>query len=59
MTARRDTLTTAEVAQRLGISPHTVTRAIDRGEFPMRAIRIGRTLRFSKAEVDRYLQAAS
>jgi excisionase family DNA binding protein len=51
----RDTLSIAEVAKRLGLSPRATRKAVVRGEVP--AIRIGRRLLVLRAPFEELLQA--
>lgn len=46
-------LTVAEAAARLGISTCTAYRLIRTGDFPVPAVRVGRSLRVPAAVVDR------
>lgn len=46
-------LSTAEAAQRLGITPRTLYRFIDEGQLP--AYRFGRVIRLQQAEVDAFI----
>lgn len=50
---RPDVLTAAEVAAMLRVSSMTVYRLIQAGELP--ALRVGRSYRILRADVDRYL----
>ncbi len=49
-------LSTAEAADRLGITARTLYRLIDTGNLP--AYRIGRVIRLQEAEVDAFIQAS-
>lgn len=49
-------LSTAEAADRLGITSRTLYRLIDAGKLP--AYRIGRVIRLQEAEVDAFVQAS-
>jgi excisionase family DNA binding protein len=51
------TLTTADVARRLSVTPSTVRRWADDGALP--AIKPGRAYRFNAADVDEFLTASS
>jgi excisionase family DNA binding protein len=55
MTAQTDYLTTAEVASELACSDDSVLRAIGRGDLP--ALRYGRLLRVSRADLDAFIAA--
>ena len=46
-------VTVAQVAAELGVSRMTVYRLADRGELP--ALRVGRSVRFTRADVDAFL----
>lgn len=48
-------LTYEDAARRLHISPRTLRRMVDRGEFPAPVRVSARSVRFSLAEVDAYL----
>ena len=50
-----DLLTVAEVAERLRVSTMTVYRLIQRDELP--ALRIGRSYRIDRSDLDAYLAA--
>lgn len=55
-TVRRATLTANELAQALGIRPQQVYRGVQAGIFrPPLVVRVGRLLRFSARELDRFL----
>jgi excisionase family DNA binding protein len=47
-------LTVREVAAELRVSGMTVRRLVERGE--LRAIRVGRSVRIERAELDRFLR---
>lgn len=49
-----DVMTVSEVAEYLRINPQTVYRKAKAGELP--ALRIGRAIRFRKAELDERLK---
>ena len=49
--------TREEAASYLALSVPTIMRLIKKGEIPH--IRIGRTLRFKKADLDKYLEACT
>lgn len=49
-------LSTAEAADRLGITSRTLYRLIDAGKLP--AYRIGRVIRLQESEVDAFIQAS-
>jgi excisionase family DNA binding protein len=46
-------LTVVEVADRLGVSPKHVRRAIDRGELPVH--RFGRAVRIAPEDLERFI----
>lgn len=48
-------LSTAEAAQRLGVTPRTLYRFIDEGQVP--AYRFGRVIRLKADEVDEFIEA--
>lgn len=48
-------LSTAEAAQRLGITSRTLYRFIDEGQLP--AYRFGRVIRLKESEVDQFIEA--
>ena len=48
-------LSTAEAANRLGITPRTLYRFIDEGQLP--AYRFGRVIRLKADEVDRFIDS--
>jgi excisionase family DNA binding protein len=48
-------LSTAEAANRLGITPRTLYRFIDEGQLP--AYRFGRVIRLKAAEVDAFIES--
>ncbi len=48
-------LSTADAAQRLGITPRTLYRFIDEGQVP--AYRFGRVIRLKQHEVDTFIDA--
>ena len=48
-------LSTAEAANRLGITPRTLYRFIDEGQVP--AYRFGRVIRLKAREVDAFIEA--
>lgn len=50
-----ETLSLAEFAIRLGVSVTTCYELAARDELPVKALRIGRTYRFPRAQVDRLL----
>ena len=52
-----DVMTVTEVAEYLRVNPQTVYRKAKAGEMP--AVRIGRAIRFRKAELDEWLKTAS
>ena len=52
-----DILTVSEVAEYLRINPQTVYRKAKAGELP--AVRIGRAIRFRRAELDAWLKTVS
>jgi excisionase family DNA binding protein len=49
-------MSTAEAANRLGITARTLYRLIDAGELP--AYKLGRVIRLQRAEVDRFIAAS-
>ena len=52
-----DVMTVTEVAEYLRVNPQTVYRKAKAGELP--AVRIGRAIRFRKAELDDWLKTMS
>ncbi len=48
-------LTVQELAERLNISPGTIYNWISKGSFPIRVRRIGRLVRFSREDVEHFL----
>lgn len=52
-----EVMTVSEVADYLRINPQTVYRKAKTGELP--ALRIGRSIRFRKAELDEWLKSLS
>jgi excisionase family DNA binding protein len=50
-----DVMTVSEVAEYLRVNPQTVYRKAKAGELP--AVRIGRAIRFRKAELDEWMKA--
>lgn len=48
-------LSTADAAQRLGITPRTLYRFIDEGQLP--AYRFGRVIRLKEEEVDAFIES--
>lgn len=46
----------AELARALGIKPHTVWALGRQDKLPIRTIRVGRLMRFSRAEVQRLIE---
>ena len=53
---KNNTLSPKETAQYLGISTATLWRFMKRNDFPKPKRLTGRTIRFSKDELDRYLE---
>ena len=51
-----DVMTVSEVAEYLRVNPQTVYRKAKAGELP--AVRIGRAIRFRKAELDEWMKMA-
>lgn len=51
-----DVMTVSEVAEYLRVNPQTVYRKAKAGELP--AVRIGRAIRFQRAELESWLKAA-
>ena len=51
-----DVMTVTEVAEYLRVNPQTVYRKAKAGELP--AVRIGRAIRFRKAELDEWMKTA-
>ena len=51
-----DVMTVSEVAEYLRVNPQTVYRKAKAGELP--AVRIGRAIRFRKAELDEWMKTA-
>ena len=49
-----DVMTVSEVAQYLRVNPQTVYRKVKAGELP--TLRIGRAIRFRRAELDAWLK---
>lgn len=49
------TLTVPEAGEALGLSRSTAYRLARSGEFPVRVLELGRTLRIPRAEFERYL----
>ena len=49
-------LSTAEAANRLGITPRTLYRFIDEGQLP--AYRFGRVIRLKESDVDAFIEAS-
>ena len=49
-----DVMTVTEVAEYLRVNPQTVYRKAKAGELP--AVRIGRAIRFRKAELDEWMK---
>ena len=47
----------SEVARHLGVSDYTVRREIKRGR--LAAIRVGKAIRISRADLERYVSAAA
>ncbi len=47
-------LSTAEAAERLGLTPRTLYRFIDEGQLP--AYRFGRVIRLQRGEVDAFIE---
>lgn len=52
-----DVMTVTEVAEYLRVNPQTVYRKAKAGELP--AVRIGRAIRFRKAELDEWMKVGS
>ena len=52
-----DVMTVSEVAEYLRVNPQTVYRKAKAGELP--AVRIGRAIRFRRAELDQWLSTVS
>ncbi len=52
-----EVMTVSEVAEYLRLNPQTVYRKAKAGELP--AVRIGRAIRFRKAELEAWLKAVS
>ncbi len=52
-----DVMTVSEVAEYLRVNPQTVYRKAKSGELP--AVRIGRAIRFRRAELDAWLKGLS
>lgn len=57
MTTTRIRIGTPAVAERLGVSDETIRQEIKRGNLP--AIRVGRTYRVLRSDVDAYIAAAA
>lgn len=57
--AQRETYTTQEILDLLGVSEATFTGARDRGELPFRGIRIGRVWRYPRRAVDLWIAGLS
>lgn len=58
MAERPEVMTVPELAQRLHIGTGAAYEAVKRGDVPG-VIRIGRTIRISRAAVDRWLQGGN
>jgi excisionase family DNA binding protein len=54
---KTEVMTVSEVAEYLRLNPQTVYRKAKTGELP--AVRIGRAIRFRRAELDAWLKAVS
>ena len=52
-----DVMTVSEVAEYLRVNPQTVYRKAKVGELP--AVRIGRAIRFRRAELDQWMKTVS
>ena len=52
-----DVMTVTEVAEYLRVNPQTVYRKAKAGELP--AVRIGRAIRFRKAELEEWMKTGS
>ena len=52
-----DVMTVTEVAEYLRVNPQTVYRKAKAGELP--AVRIGRAIRFRKAELEEWMKTVS
>ncbi len=49
-------MSTAQAAQRIGITPRTLYRFIDQGDIP--AYRFGRVIRLKQSEIDTFIEQA-
>lgn len=55
----RQTLTIDEAAERIGISKSLAYRLVQKDEFPVKTIRVGRRLFVLRSAIDRFLEAES
>ena len=58
-TAERDTLTLAELAERMGLGKTTAYQMAQKNELPIPALRIGREYRFSRRAFERWLDSGA
>ena len=55
LTLKPETFAMPEVAAILGVHPQTAREWVDRGVFPPPIIKVGRTVRWSRAQLDKFI----